>query len=224
MHSSTLRGRDFKISFNQRPISHADFFTDFSKFTRVGLVAPNGIDGVGATALIMACVTAFYDCYRLKGEDFFAYPAYYTFQHVQPLASYTMLDIWPKHKDVWVKKDPVELLNAINDRAIDILIMPDGKVTNPSYERAQIESAMRRVRACYLYSAEGKVDEPTLEVTVNSASVVKWTAQIFDDHENQPISHFADQKAAWFEQYRDAHALTQSFRELPVDDALTRLA
>ena len=112
MHSSTLRGTDFKISVNHQPISHADFFVGFSQLTRVGLVAPNGIDGVGAAALIMAFVTAFYDCYRVKGEGFFAYPAYYTFQYVQPLASYTMLDIWPKHKDVWVKRNPVNLLRV----------------------------------------------------------------------------------------------------------------
>ncbi|MEM7799965.1 MAG: hypothetical protein AAF633_12305 [Chloroflexota bacterium] len=223
MHSSTLRGVDFEIFLNQQPISHADFFVDFSPLIRVGLFAPNGIDGVGATALTMAFVTAFYNCYRAEGEDFFAYPAYYTFQHVRPLASYTMLDIWPKHKDVWVQKNPVALLNAVNDRAINILILPEGEPGSPNFERAQLETAKRTIRSCYLYSAEGKVNEPTLEVTLNSRSVVKWTELIFNDHEKKPVPSLADQKSEWLAQYGDAQFLTQSFRQITVEDALTRL-
>ena len=67
MHSSNLRGTDFEIFLDNQSVTHADFFTDFSNLTRVGIVSPNGTDGAGATALIMAFVTAFYDTYRTKG-------------------------------------------------------------------------------------------------------------------------------------------------------------
>ena len=37
-----------------------------------------------------------------------------------------MFDIWPEHKDVLVGTDAVERLNAITDRGVNILLVPDG--------------------------------------------------------------------------------------------------
>ena len=37
-----------------------------------------------------------------------------------------MFDIWPAHKDVLVGTDAVERLNAITDRGVNILLVPDG--------------------------------------------------------------------------------------------------
>ncbi|MEM8863153.1 MAG: hypothetical protein AAGD96_33000 [Chloroflexota bacterium] len=219
MHSSDLRSTDFKISYNSNLVEHADFFSNVTKATRVGVYAPNGTDGVGATALIMAYVTAFYNVYRKQGVDFFAYPSYYTFQHVRPLASYTMLDIWPRHKDVWVESNPVDLLNAINDRAINILLLPEQEPANPSYEKAQLETTLQTIHKCYQYSANGIVTDPTLEVTVNSRKVVEWTGLIFKDHDDNPI----EQNQAWITQYSHAKYLTQSFRQISVEEALARL-
>ena len=224
MHSSKLRGTDFNICLNNQPISHADFFADFSNLTRVGLISPNGTDGVGATTLIMAFVTAFYDTYRAKGGNFFAYPAYYTFQHARPLASYTMLDIWPKHKDVYVEQNRVDLLNAVNDRAINILLLPDGEPTDPSFEQPQIEAALRTIDTCYLYSADGVVADSNLEITVNSRPVVEWTELIFNDHSYQPIPEFAAQKTAWQAVHGNAQLISQTFRQISIDEALTRFA
>ena len=223
MHSSKLRGTDFEICLNNQPISHTEFFHGFSNLTRVGIITPNGIDGVGASALIMAHVTAFYDCYRAQGGDFFAYPSYFTFQHNRPLASYTMLDIWPQHKDVLVENNPVELLNAINDRAINILLIPDKESTHRSFERSQIEAALRNITTCYLYSADGNVKNANLEVTAHSQRVIKWTGMIFSDHEKQPTPQFVDQKTKWEALHGTAQSLRQSFRQISVDEALTRL-
>ncbi|MCY3839170.1 MAG: hypothetical protein OXH09_11095 [Gammaproteobacteria bacterium] len=61
MHSSGLRGSDFHLSSRGREVSHRDFFRDHGRNTRVGLLAPDGTEGVGAVTMAMACVTAFYD-------------------------------------------------------------------------------------------------------------------------------------------------------------------
>lgn len=224
MHSSYLRGTDFEIIYKGKLIPHATFFDRFSNRERVGLIAPNGTDGVGAVSLIMAYVTAFYDTYRVKSNDFFAYPAFFTFQHVQPLASYTMLDIWPKHKDVYVEPNPVDLLHAINDRAINVLIIPEGEPTEPGYEEPQIESALRTIDRAFLYSLDGEGDGAgDLSVTVYSEKVVAWAGTIFDDHDYSPIPAFGAQKAAWLSQFSGQTHLTQSFSEISVEEALTRL-
>ena len=74
MHSSILRGSDFRITHQREEVSHARFFRDLSAIDRVGVFAPGGIDGLGACLLLLAHTTAFYDRYRATGDDFFAYP------------------------------------------------------------------------------------------------------------------------------------------------------
>lgn len=223
MHSSNLRGTDFQITDNGRAVSHTNFFSGLSTLDRVGVVSPNGTDGVGAVNLIMAYVTGFYDKYRAAGNDFFAYPNYYTFQSSRSLASYTMLDIWPKHKDVRVENNSVDLLNAINDRAINILLLPDGEPSNPSLERPQIESALRRLKTCYLYSAEGEIKNPDLIIQSNSQPMVEWAQTLFDTHDYQPNPDFADQKAKWVAKHGDKQSLLQNYRRMTAEEALTRL-
>ena len=223
MHSSNLRGTDFKIAKNGAAISHNEYFRGLSNRDRLGILAPNGIEGVGAVAIIMAHVTAFYDTYRTAGDDFFAYPNYYSFQSARPLASYTMLDIWPPHKDVWVENNPVDLLNGINDRAINILLLPDGAPTDPSYERPQLESALRTIETCYLYSADGEITDADLTIEVDSRPVVEWSQTIFDLHDYSPNPAFAKQKAAWVAQHGGKTSLKQSYRRISVEEALTRL-
>ena len=72
MHSSILRGSDFHLSWAGRDVSHEDFFRDHTRQTRVGLLAPDGTEGIGAVTLAMACVTAFYDDLRKEGGELFA--------------------------------------------------------------------------------------------------------------------------------------------------------
>lgn len=80
MHSSSLRGSDFKIVWRGDAVSHANFFTKVRDTDRVGVVIPHALDGIGAITLIMAYVTAFYDRYRERGSDFYAYPDFFRFK------------------------------------------------------------------------------------------------------------------------------------------------
>ena len=155
MHSSTLRGSDFTVLLNGICCQHAHFFKGFSNTRRLGLLAPTGIEGVGAVSLVMAYVTAFYDTYRAEGEHFYAYPDYFSFQSCTPLASYSLFDVWPDHKNVYVPDDPSIRLNAINDRGINILILPDKNPTEHAYHPAQLESARRNIDTCYAYDFVG---------------------------------------------------------------------
>ena len=64
MHSSFLRGSDFRITHRRQAVPHDRFFRDLSATDRVGVFAPGGIDGLGASLLLLAHTTAFYDRYR----------------------------------------------------------------------------------------------------------------------------------------------------------------
>lgn len=134
-----------------------------------------------------------------------------------------MLDIWPPHKEVWVEPDPVSLLHAINDRAINVLLLPEGAPTEPGYEEPQIEAALRTVDRCFLYNPNGMVDHGELSITVCSQEVITWAGTIFDRHDGTPNPVFSSQNGAWLARFKGESSLTQSFAKISVEEALTRL-
>ena len=49
MHSTEiLRTDSFEFQVDGEPVTHADYFQSFTKTRRLGLLAPNRIDGFGA--------------------------------------------------------------------------------------------------------------------------------------------------------------------------------
>ena len=147
---------------------------------RVGVFAPGGIDGLGACLLLLAHTTAFYDRYRATGDDFFAYPDHYTFQRRTPPACYSMLDVWPRHKDVPSAEDVAETLDAVLDRAINVLVVPAGSAGAAEFAPVQMASARRTIRRCYTYSATGSTEQPTLTVACGRAEPAEWARAVID--------------------------------------------
>lgn len=223
MHSSFLRGHDFVLTDNQTAVSHQQWFQGFKNTERVGLVAPNGYDGVGAVNLVMAYVTAFYDTYRATGEKFYAYPDFYSFQYRQPVAEYTDFDIWPEHKNVAVVGGAVEMLDAINDRAITVLLVPDGEPTNPTYFKAQLESARRMIGRCFAYSFAGQVDGADLVIETANRSLVEWADAVFELPAAADDTAWQAHWAAWRARVAEAPCLVQSYRSLTFEEALALL-
>ncbi|MCK2148598.1 hypothetical protein MYE70_05915 [Marinobacter alexandrii] len=78
MHSSSLRGTDFKITQDGEAIPHTDLFSSFLATDRLGIVVTRRFEVIGAMTLIIAYVTAFYDRYRERGPEFYAYPDFFT--------------------------------------------------------------------------------------------------------------------------------------------------
>lgn len=220
MHSSTLRGHDFTLYQDGQPRSHAAYFAGFSPQERLGLIAPTNLEGAGAATLILAYVTAFYDCYRQQQATFFAYPDYYSFQGRQPLADHKMLDIWPPHKELFVPDEPAARLTAIVDRGITVLLLPDQPPRPNEFAAELRESARRTIRRCYLYDGSGQVGRADLTVGSANPDVVAWADSIFATP-GLPDPGPAQQN--WRQGSLTTSGITQSFRTIPFADALSRL-
>ena len=215
MHSSILSDSDFEMIARGHPVALAEYFRGFTNTKRLGLLAPNRLEGVGAVNLVMAHTTAFYNTYRARGEDFFAYPDYFTFQSRAPKAAYGMFDIWPAHKDVLVGADATERLDAITDRAVNILLVPDGPPAPCEYQRQQLAAAERLIETCYAYSATGAVADPDLVIRCPADPLAAWCQSVV---ESVPDS---GREKGW---HGRGPVLEQSFRRIIRQDALARLA
>jgi hypothetical protein len=168
MHSARELSSDaFSLTVDGTPARLEDVFPSFQIQDRLGVVArhPGGV--VGASALIMATVTRFYDHQRSTGRDFFVYPDYFVFHVGEPLGDHSMFDIWPGHKDVLVPDDPEEILRAINDRGITRLLVEDGTPGTPRFERYTRESAESRIRSALAYGPSGIVQNPDVTAAGN---------------------------------------------------------
>ncbi len=136
MHSAReLRSSLFEIALDGRPARLEDLFPGFGEQDRLGLVMSRPCGAVGASALITATITAFYDRQRARGPSFFIYPDYFLFHVGRPLGDHAQLDIWPRRKEVVVPDEPESILEAVNDRAITRLLVEEIRRNSRKWER-----------------------------------------------------------------------------------------
>jgi len=220
MHSSTLRGTDFKIAWRGNALAHAEFFSSARETDRVGVVIPNRFEGIGAITLLMAYVTAFYDRYRERSSEFFAYPDFFTFQRQAPCADYSMCDIWPKRKNVHIAQDAQQTIESITDRGVTVLLVPDNAPSEVAIAPVDLESARRNIRRCFAYSETGTTASPNLSVECQSHLLRDFALAVLD---SVPVEESVQRhRGRWLERMA-TDTLSQSFREVELNEALARI-
>jgi hypothetical protein len=168
MHSSReLSSSSFEIEAGGVPVPLEELFQGFGELDRLGVVMSGPCGAVGASALITATITAFYDIQRARGPDFFVYPDYYLFHVGRPLGDHGRLDIWPRHKEVVVPEGADRVLEAINDRAVTRLVVEDGAPGEPPSDPGAVASARARIETCLAYSPSGRVEDPDVRIASN---------------------------------------------------------
>ena len=171
MHSSReLRSSSFEIRVDGRPAHVEDLFEGFREQDRLGVVMTSPCGAVGASALITATITAFYDIHRARGGDYFVYPDYYLFHVGRPLGDHARLDVWPRRKEVVVGEEPQEILEAIDDRAITRLVVEDREPGAPPLDEEAVASARGRIATCLAYSPSGRVDGADVLIAGNEVT------------------------------------------------------
>lgn len=222
MHSSKLRGSDFRIRIAGTPATHDDAFASITVMDRVGIVCNHPADGLGAAALLLAHVTAFYDRCRDTGPDFFAYPDNFTFQRAEPVVRYGMLDVWPEHKNVSLPEDRWDALSVVASRAISILIVPEASLGSPdppteNRHRAVSASLARTVTTAYAYSPTGRVSDPDVSVSCGGEDIEAWGLSVVEQLEGDARE---EAEARWSACFVDGR-LEQSYRRIGADEAIS---
>ncbi|MSP14684.1 MAG: hypothetical protein EXR62_17215 [Chloroflexi bacterium] len=176
MHSSTeLASSMFHITVDgdsTRP-SFAGLVRDFTSQDRLGVIVRHSLDGIWTSGLILAAVTAFYDEQRKHSDSFFIYPDYFIFHAGCRSGFYSMFDVWPDHKWVQVDDTPEDILRAVNDRGVNILVLPEPALSTtgsraPEIQRQTRNSALGRIKSAFLYNPSGSINLPDVQVTSNA--------------------------------------------------------
>jgi hypothetical protein len=220
MHTaSELSSSAFAIEVSGRAAGVHDLFPGFTDRDRLGAIVRRPCGATGASALILAAVTSFYDVQRDRhGPDgFFIYPDYFLFHVGARWGDHGMLDVWPSHKEVVVNDDPEELLRAINDRAVTRLLVEDRDAREPSFERESLASARDRIVTCLAYSADGRVAAPDVTVAGNAVT------ESYVDAVLDRAADGANGIRAARRGLRENGRVLETYRRLTLEEALARL-
>jgi hypothetical protein len=187
MHSTReLTSDAFALELAGQPVTIPALFPGFEARDRLGIVVHQAGGALGASVLALATITAFYDLQRARGDEFFIYPDYYVFHVGQRYGNHSMLDIWPGHKEVVVPDEPEAVLQAINDRAITHLLVPDGQPGDPSFGRATLASGC--LRSALAYAPSGWVAGADLTAAGNAVTESYVSAVIDQSAEFDPAT------------------------------------
>jgi hypothetical protein len=226
MHTTTdLSSSSFSIRVDGTPGDIESVFAGFSDRDRLGVVVREPCGAVGASTLILAAITAYYDVWKARAADFFIYRDYFLFHAGRLLGDHGQLDIWPSHKEVVVEDDAEQLLRAINDRGVTRLLVPDRDSPNGApgsdLERESLASAHDRIVTALAYDAGGRVAGADVRIAGNGVTedyvqaVIERSAKILEF--DRPALEAARRGLA------EDGSPVESYRRIGLEDALSLL-
>jgi hypothetical protein len=223
VHSSReLHSSSFRITVDSAPGTIEDVLPDFAETDRVGLVVRRPCGVVGASALLLAAVTAFYDIQRVLSDDFFIYPDYFVFHVGRRLGTHNRLEIWPPHKEVVVSDEPEEVLRAINDRGITRLVVEDGAPGEGSFARETLASARARIVTALAYTANGRTRDSDVAIASNHVTE-SYVGGVLEQSRDVPAGERERIAAARRQLFEDERPV-ETYRRIDLDEALGLLA
>lgn len=238
MHMATLIDASmFAIRLDDEPATRDDVLPGWGPGDRLGIVVREPFGSLGASLLIQLAVTAFYDAAPARRDAEPQYPEIYLFHVGGRFGDHRPFDFWPPRKEVFVADDPLKLIEALNDRAITFLTLPqvpmDGSKTDAALEQSgapwsEQNSFRERTKSVILYSPDGRVDNGNMTIngrsdvlehngerTANPGRSLEWFQQLRQDQlpTALPGPGTLEQTQFW------AHTLIDRFHEV---DATTR--
>lgn len=175
MHTARqLSEEQFEVRIGGEPASRAALLPDWTPWDRFGIVVDRPLGALGASALIQLAITAFYDArpgrragYPVPGtpaDDAAVYPDIYLFHVGGRHGFHAPFDFWPARKEVFLPADPRQVLDAVNDRGITRLAVPDAAAQPVEHQWKEPAAARDRIVSAFAYSPEGVTAEADVEI------------------------------------------------------------
>lgn len=166
MHVLTLlKANMFDIRIGDQPASIADVLPDWHAHDRFGLVIDDAFGGIGATHLLQIAMTAFYDVKPSRKTELTVYPEIYAFHVGRGRGAHAPYDFWPARREVILETDDHRvILDAINDRGITRLAVPDRPMRDVSHRPKEVDAALDRIASAFVYDPSGRLADADLMI------------------------------------------------------------
>jgi hypothetical protein len=153
-------------------VSTREAILEWEILDRLGVVINSAYGALGAILLILLATTAFYDEPKRRRRSRPLYADVYLFHVGRRWGFHGALDFWPDRKEVLVS-DAVDALRSINSHGITHLAVPDGPLRPVVHRYKEPESAMDRIKHCFVYGADGTVAAADVTICTSAAEVLK---------------------------------------------------
>jgi len=171
---------DFSVEIRDRSATREELLPDWTPWDRLGVVVDRPLGSLGASAMIQLAITAFYDIrparragYPTRGslaDDEAIYPEIYLFHVGGRHGFHAAFDFWPARKEVFLPTDARAVLDAVNDRAITRLLVPDADPRHVEHQWKEPAAARDRIASAFAYSAIGSAKHADVSISSASAS------------------------------------------------------
>lgn len=247
MHTAHLSPDLFSVQIEGRAASAAELLPGWTRHDRFGILLHEPFGALGASLLIQAVVAHFFAHRRAEQYDAIPmYPEIYAFHVGGPHGDHSMFDFWPGQKEVHVACDAGTVLDAINERAITRLAVPDGVSSPPTLLWPELSSARNRVVSSFIYGSEGDVDPADVSIRGTSPVTEENPAATLDlrafaaqfaaspdfdtrrwvSRVQERSTEVSDDVRVGIQARRQAHGgwlALERYRRTSLEDALTRL-
>lgn len=166
MHTlASLHSDMFSVLLHDAPSTIAEALPDWTPWDRLGVVIDEPLGGIGASHLIQIAITSFYEALPRRRGELEVYPDIYAFHVGKGWGTHAAFDFWPARREVMVSGDPRDLLDAINDRGITRLVVPDRPGAEPNYRPKEADTALDRVVSAFAYNPSGVTTNADLKIS-----------------------------------------------------------
>jgi hypothetical protein len=251
---SLLKSQMFDVRVDGKPAATSDIFPDWHAHDRFGLMIDEPFGGIGATHLLQLAMTLFYDIKPSRRTTLAVYPEIYAFHIGKGHGAHAPYDFWPARREVILSNDHREILDAINDRGITRLAVPDRQPRQVTHRPKEVDAALDRLVSAFVYRPDGRISNGDVVIAGNdkrteynprqalrpfsperqtsavstSARPVKETDTSYQDWLQQRSGDVSEDQRLAIEQRRE-HLLQngtvwESYRRIGIADALAILA
>jgi hypothetical protein len=171
MHTARQLTEDlFDVRLDGRVASRAEVLIEWGPLDRLAVVINEPLGTVGASYLLQLAITAFYDARpERRSRETPVYPDVFVIHVGGRYGDHAYFDVYPPRKEVFVENHPVAVLNAINDRAITRLLVPDRAPEPVQHEWKECAQALDRITSAWAYSPSGRTAGADLEISAVSS-------------------------------------------------------
>lgn len=149
----------FHVTIDGRDATRAELLRDWGPLDRLGVVTHEPLGTIGASYLLQLAITAFYDARpERRSRERPVYPDVFVFHVGGRHGDHADFDVYPPRKEVFVENTPRAVLEAINDRAITRLVVPDRAPEPAQHGWKEPAQALDRIVDAWAYSPGGSVE------------------------------------------------------------------
>jgi hypothetical protein len=171
MHTQKQLNLDqFQAHLDGKP---AEGVLEWGTHDRLGVVVDQPLGALGASLAIQLAIAEFFSLDHGSRLSRPMYADIYLFHVGGPWGDFSPFDFSPPRREVFLPADAAIVLEAINDRGITHLLVPDGVARDAEFGFKERDIARDRIKMCLTYGHDGQVENSDLTITTNAPAALQ---------------------------------------------------